>query len=169
MIPTDHAGIDSGLEALVNQYPPCCRPCEKTKLGEFILNPADTATRHLRKDEGADAGTDGAVKGGVVRYGLRDWTQAGFYLVPPGEARDRVLDSALTIILNLQVAVHRKTSLERYCWIVAKSKIEALFSAPNYCGEFDNSGAMMSVDDTLMCSFQVLKPVEKRDPVKNKK
>ena len=30
-----------------------------------------------------------------------------------------------------------------------------VFSAPNYCGEFDNAGAMMSVDDTLMCSFQV--------------
>jgi hypothetical protein len=30
-----------------------------------------------------------------------------------------------------------------------------LFSAPNYCGEFDNAGAMMSVDDTLLCSFQV--------------
>lgn len=29
-----------------------------------------------------------------------------------------------------------------------------LGSAPNYCGEFDNAGAMMSVDDTLMCSFQ---------------
>ena len=33
------------------------------------------------------------------------------------------------------------------------------FSAPNYCGEFDNAGAVMSVDDTLMCSFQMLKPV----------
>jgi serine/threonine-protein phosphatase PP1 catalytic subunit len=30
-----------------------------------------------------------------------------------------------------------------------------VFSAPNYCGEFDNAGAMMSVDETLMCSFQV--------------
>jgi hypothetical protein len=30
-----------------------------------------------------------------------------------------------------------------------------IFSAPNYCGEFDNAGAMMSVDETLMCSFQV--------------
>jgi hypothetical protein len=30
-------------------------------------------------------------------------------------------------------------------------------SAPNYCGEFDNAGAMMSVDETLMCSFQILK------------
>ena len=30
-----------------------------------------------------------------------------------------------------------------------------VFSAPNYCGEFDNCGAMMSVDENLMCSFQV--------------
>jgi len=37
-----------------------------------------------------------------------------------------------------------------------------LFSAPNYCGEFDNAGAMMSVDDSLMCSFQILKPADKR-------
>jgi serine/threonine-protein phosphatase PP1 catalytic subunit len=35
-----------------------------------------------------------------------------------------------------------------------------VFSAPNYCGEFDNCGAMMSVDENLMCSFQVLKPVD---------
>ena len=37
-----------------------------------------------------------------------------------------------------------------------------LFSAPNYCGEFDNSGAMMSVDEALMCSFQILKPADKK-------
>ena len=30
-----------------------------------------------------------------------------------------------------------------------------LFSAPNYCGDYDNAGGMMSVDDKLMCSFQV--------------
>jgi serine/threonine-protein phosphatase PP1 catalytic subunit len=30
------------------------------------------------------------------------------------------------------------------------------------CGEFDNAGAMMSVDETLMCSFQILKPAEKK-------
>lgn len=32
-----------------------------------------------------------------------------------------------------------------------------LFSAPNYCNEFDNAGAMMNVDENLMCSFMVLK------------
>lgn len=37
----------------------------------------------------------------------------------------------------------------------AKRSLVTLFSAPNYCGEFDNAGGMMSVDDSLMCSFQV--------------
>ena len=32
-----------------------------------------------------------------------------------------------------------------------------VFSAPNYCGEFDNSGAIMEVDEELMCSFKVMK------------
>ena len=37
----------------------------------------------------------------------------------------------------------------------AKRQLVTIFSAPNYCGEFENAGAMMSVDETLMCSFQV--------------
>jgi len=44
----------------------------------------------------------------------------------------------------------------------AKRQLVTLFSAPNYCGEFDNSGAMMTVDETLMCSFQILKPIDKK-------
>jgi serine/threonine-protein phosphatase PP1 catalytic subunit len=40
----------------------------------------------------------------------------------------------------------------------AQRQLITLFSAPNYCGEFDNAGAMMNIDETLMCSFQVLKP-----------
>ncbi|KAL9274244.1 Serine/threonine-protein phosphatase PP1-like protein, partial [Drosera capensis] len=44
----------------------------------------------------------------------------------------------------------------------ADRKLVTVFSAPNYCGEFDNAGAMMSIDETLMCSFQMLKPAEKR-------
>lgn len=42
----------------------------------------------------------------------------------------------------------------------AKRQLVTLFSAPNYCGEFDNAGSMMSVDETLMCSFQILKPAQ---------
>mmetsp|Transcript_14345 Transcript_14345/g.54078 ORF Transcript_14345/g.54078 Transcript_14345/m.54078 type:complete len:291 (-) Transcript_14345:318-1190(-) len=44
----------------------------------------------------------------------------------------------------------------------AGRRLVTIFSAPNYCGEFDNAGAMMSVDETLMCSFQILKPAEQR-------
>lgn len=44
----------------------------------------------------------------------------------------------------------------------AQRQLVTLFSAPNYCGEFDNAGAMMSVDENLMCSFQILKPAEKK-------
>ncbi|KAJ6853913.1 serine/threonine-protein phosphatase PP1 [Iris pallida] len=44
----------------------------------------------------------------------------------------------------------------------AKRQLVTIFSAPNYCGEFDNAGAMMSVDDTLTCSFQILKPTDKK-------
>jgi serine/threonine-protein phosphatase PP1 catalytic subunit len=36
----------------------------------------------------------------------------------------------------------------------AKRSLVTIFSAPNYCGEFDNAGAMMSVDESLLCSFQ---------------
>lgn len=44
----------------------------------------------------------------------------------------------------------------------ANRQLVTIFSAPNYCGEFDNAGAMMSVDESLMCSFQILKPADKK-------
>ncbi|EFO86727.1 hypothetical protein CRE_04541 [Caenorhabditis remanei] len=36
-----------------------------------------------------------------------------------------------------------------------KKKLVTIFSAPHYCGEFDNAAAIMSVDVNLLCSFQV--------------
>lgn len=44
----------------------------------------------------------------------------------------------------------------------ADRKLVTVFSAPNYCGQFDNSAAMMTVDDRLTCSFQILHPAEKK-------
>uniref|UniRef100_A0A7N2M6W8 Serine/threonine-protein phosphatase n=1 Tax=Quercus lobata TaxID=97700 RepID=A0A7N2M6W8_QUELO len=40
----------------------------------------------------------------------------------------------------------------------AERQLVTIFSAPNYCGEFNNAGALMSVDASLLCSFQILKP-----------
>jgi len=44
----------------------------------------------------------------------------------------------------------------------ADRQLVTIFSAPNYCGEFDNAGAVMAVDESLMCSFRILKPAEKQ-------
>ena len=40
-----------------------------------------------------------------------------------------------------------------------------VFSAPNYCGEFDNYGAIMGVSEDLLCNFELLEPM----PLKSKK
>ena len=40
----------------------------------------------------------------------------------------------------------------------AQRQLVTVFSAPNYCGEFDNAGAFMTVNKDLMCGFKVLVP-----------
>lgn len=49
----------------------------------------------------------------------------------------------------------------------AKKQLVTIFSAPNYCGEFNNSGAMMRIEGDLTCSFQVLRPEEKGGQFRN--
>ncbi|KAK7284386.1 hypothetical protein RJT34_19131 [Clitoria ternatea] len=43
----------------------------------------------------------------------------------------------------------------------AKRRLVTIFSAPNYGGEFDNAGALLSVDESLVCSFEILKPADR--------
>ncbi|XP_022232414.2 serine/threonine-protein phosphatase alpha-2 isoform-like [Drosophila obscura] len=40
----------------------------------------------------------------------------------------------------------------------AKRQLVTVFSAPNYCGQYDNAGASMGVDKDLMISFDVQRP-----------
>lgn len=40
-------------------------------------------------------------------------------------------------------------------------RLVTIFSAPNYCGEFDNYGAVMTISKDLLCSFELLAPEEK--------
>lgn len=42
----------------------------------------------------------------------------------------------------------------------AEKRLVTIFSAPNYCGDFDNAGAIMEVNENLVCSFRVLRPIE---------
>jgi len=36
-----------------------------------------------------------------------------------------------------------------------------VFSAPDYCGEFDNKAAVMIVDKNMKCSFKFLQPLKR--------
>ena len=40
----------------------------------------------------------------------------------------------------------------------ADKKLVTVFSAPNYCNQFDNAGGMMIVDENLICGFKILTP-----------
>lgn len=43
----------------------------------------------------------------------------------------------------------------------ANQKLVTIFSAPNYCNEFDNDGAMLKIGEDLCCSFYKMNPAEK--------
>ncbi|KAJ8438917.1 hypothetical protein Cgig2_007762 [Carnegiea gigantea] len=73
---------------------------------------------------------------------------------------DRVTDCLQKLDLDLIGRAHQV--VEDGYEFFANRQLVTIFSAPNYCGEFDNAGAMMSVDETLMCSFQILKPADKK-------
>ena len=66
---------------------------------------------------------------------------------------------------DLDLVVRAHQVVEDGYEFFAGRELVTVFSAPNYCGEFDNAGAMMTVDDTLMCSFQILKPA---NPAQNR-
>ena len=51
----------------------------------------------------------------------------------------------------------------------AKRRLVTIFSAPNYGGEFDNAGALLSVDESLVCSFEIVKPRDQGSSSKLKK
>jgi serine/threonine-protein phosphatase PP1 catalytic subunit len=48
-------------------------------------------------------------------------------------------------------------------------RLVTIFSAPNYCGDFGNWGAVMNVDKDLLCSFELLKPTDTAPPTSKKR
>ena len=63
---------------------------------------------------------------------------------------------------DLDLVVRAHQVVEDGYEFFARRQLVTLFSAPNYCGEFDNAAAVMSVDESLLCSFQILKPAAAR-------
>ena len=46
-----------------------------------------------------------------------------------------------------------------------RRRLVTIFSAPNYCGEFDNAAAILNVSEKLICSFQVFGPARAGQPI----
>ncbi|WPK25504.1 hypothetical protein PUMCH_002821 [Australozyma saopauloensis] len=59
---------------------------------------------------------------------------------------------------NMDLIVRGHMVVEDGYQFFNKRKLVTVFLAPNYCGEFNNYGAVMSVDRSLCCSFELIKP-----------
>ena len=70
---------------------------------------------------------------------------------------EKIVDNFLTIH-NLEVLVRAHQVVEKGYEFFNGRKCVTIFSAPNYCGEFDNAGAMMVINEDLVCGFKVFKP-----------
>jgi len=64
---------------------------------------------------------------------------------------------------NLELLCRAHQVVEEGYEFFANKKCVTVFSAPNYCGIFDNSGAMMVVDENLKCSFNIIKNKQRND------
>ena len=56
---------------------------------------------------------------------------------------------------NMDLIVRGDSVVEDGYEFFSKRQFVTIWSAPNYRGEFDNAGAVMSIDASLLCSFQV--------------
>ena len=63
--------------------------------------------------------------------------------------------------LDIDLVCRAHQVVEKGYEFFANKKLVTVFSAPNYCGQFDNAGAMMLVDENLVCGFKILIPTIK--------
>ena len=60
--------------------------------------------------------------------------------------------------LDIDLVCRAHQVVEKGYEFFADKKLVTVFSAPNYCNQFDNAGAMMLVDENLVCGFKILIP-----------
>ena len=60
--------------------------------------------------------------------------------------------------LDIDLICRAHQVVEKGYEFFADKKLVTVFSAPNYCNQFDNAGAMMIVDENLVCGFKILIP-----------
>ncbi|WKY06193.1 hypothetical protein Q1695_006416 [Nippostrongylus brasiliensis] len=69
-------------------------------------------------------------------------------------------DVLVTVLerFNLDCVVRAHQVVQDGYEFFANRKLITVFSAPHYCGQFDNAAAVMNVNKDLLCSFKVLRP-----------
>merc|ERR1719235_3149790 len=66
---------------------------------------------------------------------------------------------------NLDLVCRAHQVVEDGYEFFARRSLVTIFSAPNYCGEFDNCGALMTVDENMCCGFQILRPLSRNGTI----
>ncbi|KAK6745393.1 hypothetical protein RB195_011865 [Necator americanus] len=61
-------------------------------------------------------------------------------------------------ILDIELVARAHQVVQDGYEFFANRKLVTIFSAPHYCGQFDNAAAVMNVDENLLCSFTILRP-----------
>lgn len=73
---------------------------------------------------------------------------------------DKVVQNFLTK-MDMDLICRAHQVVEDGYEFFGSKQLVTIFSAPNYCDEFDNSGALMSVDENLLCTFQIINSSKK--------
>jgi len=73
--------------------------------------------------------------------------------------QDVVIDACNKLEIDLVARAHQVVQ-DGYEFF-ANRRLVTIFSAPHYCGQFDNAAATMSVAEDLSCSFAVFRPTSK--------
>jgi serine/threonine-protein phosphatase PP1 catalytic subunit len=55
---------------------------------------------------------------------------------------------------EMDIIVRSNQAVEEGYEFFSKRNLVTIFSAPNHYEDFDNNAAIMSVDDTLLCTFE---------------
>ncbi|PIO61471.1 hypothetical protein TELCIR_17006 [Teladorsagia circumcincta] len=76
-----------------------------------------------------------------------------------GENAARCVSSGKIILAVYEIAV-----VQDGYEFFADRHLVTIFSAPNYCGQFDNTAAVMLVNKELNCTFTLHKPILKKAP-----
>ena len=93
------------------------------------------------------------------KFGLKTWSENNSRGISYHYGEDTLMEFLNNNGLDLMCRAHQLVvnGYQFFC----NNRMVTIFSAPNYCGECGNDGAVMKMTADLECSFQIIKPVNK--------